>query len=142
MLLIDHKIKTISSAQKIWSLWKNVEDWPSWDEDIDWCHLNDEFEFGKKGKLKPKSFPATDFILSEVTEYKSFTVTSKLPLAKIIAIHRIEENNAGCNIQHRMEIKGLLSVIFSKLMKKNMQHSVPKAMQKLVNIAEMNNHKK
>lgn len=42
----QHTIETDASKQAIWKVWRDVANWPSWDEAVQWCKLDGEFKAG------------------------------------------------------------------------------------------------
>lgn len=128
-------IKSLSSKEQIWNLWTNVSNWNLWDDQIISSKLNGEFKMGQTGELIPAGGPKSTFKLIEVTEQKSFTSRSTLPLSTMDVIHEMREAEGEIIITHRVEISGVLSFVFSKLIGNKIIRHLPNAMNKLSNIA-------
>ncbi len=136
MLIIKHSIKTKAKPEAIWSLWKNINEWSQWDHGIEASQLDGPFETGSKGWLKPKGGPKVNFKLLEVVPLKKFHDRSFLPLANLDFVHTIESDGEYSTITHQVEMTGLLTFLFSKVIGNGIKKDMPFAMEKLVQIAE------
>lgn len=50
----------------VWSVWKDVPNWPTWDSDLEWSRLNGAFAEGATGVLKPKGWFSSNRPLSKL----------------------------------------------------------------------------
>lgn len=128
-------IKSLSSKEQIWNLWTNVSNWNLWDDQIMSSKIHGAFKMGQTGELIPARGPKSTFKLIEVTEQKSFTSRSTLPLSTMDVIHEMREAEGELIITHRVEISGVLSFVFSKLIGNKIIKHLPNAMNELSNIA-------
>ena len=138
MWKISERIEIKSKPNIIWKYWTDVENWKQWDPDIEYSKLEGGFNEGSKGKLKPKSGPKAIFEITEVITNKQFKNKSLLPLTKLEFNHEIEESTDGVIVRHSIQMTGLLSGIFSKLMGGTLAKGLPIALQNLKNMVEMN----
>lgn len=132
-------IKTNASREQIWSLWSNVEEWNKWD-DVEFSKINGKFEIGTYGILKPVKGPKSKFKLISVNKFNGFTARSILPLTKMDFIHEMNEKNGELFVTHGVEIKGLLTFLFSKVIGEKLIQELPKAMENLSKMAEKNSY--
>ena len=107
--------------ERVWTLWTDVAGWSQWDGEVEWSQLEGEFAVGSQGRLKPKGGPATRFVLTEVEPHRGFADRARLPLASLEFIHRVEPHAEGARVTHRIEIRGPLSGLFSRLMGRSFQ---------------------
>lgn len=128
-------IKSLSSKEQIWNLWTNVSNWNLWDDQIMSSKIHGAFKMGQTGELIPARGPKSTFKLIEVTKQKSFTSRSTLPLSTMDVIHEMREAEGELIITHRVEISGVLSFVFSKLIGNKIIKHLPNAMNELSNIA-------
>jgi len=131
-------IKTNASREQIWNLWGDVMNWNRWDNEVEYSELNGKFEVGTYGTLKPAKGPKSKFILISVNRLQGFTSRSYLPLTKMDFIHQLEEKNGELFISHTVEIKGILTFLFSRIIGKKLIKELPKAMENLSTMAEKN----
>ncbi|MDN3509558.1 MAG: hypothetical protein P0S93_06075 [Candidatus Neptunochlamydia sp.] len=140
MIVANYSITTKTAKLDIWPFYANLNAWPQWDEDIEYARLEgNEFTQGAKGIIKPVGGPKIKFELSEVITDKSFTVTSYLPLTKMIFAHYLNDNPDGTiTITHQVEMIGITSPIFAFIIGRKIKANLPDAMNKLVKLAESN----
>ena len=128
--------KTTAPKEQIWKLWADVPNWNIWDKDVETSELFGDFKKGTKGILRPVNAPKTKFTMTECELLKSFTERTFLPLCRLDFVHIITEVPDGLEITHKIVITGPLTFIFSKLVGKNIEKGLPKAIEKLIEIAE------
>ena len=138
MIVANYSITTKIAKADIWPFYANLAMWPDWDEDIEYARLEgNAFTQGAKGTIKPVGGPKVKFELSEVTMDKSFTVTSYLPLTKMIFAHHLKDNADGTvTVTHHIEMKGLTAPLFAFMIGRKIKANLPDAMNKLVKLAE------
>ena len=132
----EFAVKAKINKENIWNLWKDVENWKLWDDSVEYSTLNGNFESGTKGILKSKNGPKSTFVLKDCVQLKSFTTQSSLPFGKMNFVHLILEQNNELEIIHRVEMNGLLTFLFSKIIGKEIEKSLPEAVNKLVKLVE------
>ena len=136
MVIIKHSIKTKAKPEAIWALWSKIETWPTWDHGIEGGQVDGPFISGSRGWLKPKGGPRVKFLLIDVQENKRFHDRSFLPLTHLDFIHTIETDGEFTVVTHQVEMKGLLTFIFSRVIGTGIKKDMPTAMLKLSEIAE------
>lgn len=139
MWTIETRRKTNAEKEKIWQLWTTVNQWNFWDSDVENAQIFGSFEKGTKGILKPKIGPKTTFEIIECQSFKSFTTRSFLPFCKMDFIHQLTEKDNQLEITHRVEMKGFLTFLFSKIIGKNIEKGLSKSVENLVELAEKSN---
>ena len=138
MWKVMEETKIIAKPSAIWKYWKDVENWKQWDPDITYSKLQGGFYVGTKGELKPISGPKAKFEITEVTTNKQFKNISFLPLTKLEFNHEMEESTDGVIVRHSIQMTGLLSGLFSKLVGGTLSKGLPIALQNLKNLVEIN----
>jgi hypothetical protein len=121
---------------EVWKVWTKVDGWNVWDNEIEWSRLDGAFTVGTSGFLKPKGGPKSKFVLTTVDPGKGFSDCTKLPFAELHFIHSVEPHKEGAKVTHRVELRGAFSGLFAKLMGKNFQRGLPKAVERLASLAE------
>ncbi len=129
------KIYSGVKKEDIWRLWSDVNNWPRWDSELEYCELKGEFVAGNQFILKPMGGPKVNIILSEVVKNKCFTDYAKFPGAVMYDAHELEDTAEGLCIRNTISVKGILSFLWVHLVAKKVAHSVPKHMDALVNLA-------
>jgi hypothetical protein len=136
MIVIRHSVRTKAKPEAIWALWSKIETWPIWDHGIEGGKVEGAFVTGAKGWLKPKGGPKVNFDLLDVQENRRFHDRSYLPLTHLDFIHTLEREGEFTIVTHQVEMKGLLTFIFSRVIGSGIKKDMPAAMAKLVEIAE------
>lgn len=132
----QHTQTTTATPAQLWAHYTHPESWSEWDEGTEYARVDGVFAVGSTGTLKPVGGPKTTFRLEEVTEEVSFTDVTRLPLAKLRFSHRIETAGEVATLVHRVEITGLLSPLFARVIGKNVAAGLPDAMRRLAELAE------
>lgn len=123
--------KTNATKDQIWECWTNVQHWNFWDKDVLSAKLYGPFQKGTKGVLKPVAGPKTSFEITELSNKLSFTNSSRLPLCKIDFIHRMSEDKDGLYITHKVVMKGFMTFLFSRVIGRSIETSLPETVERL-----------
>jgi hypothetical protein len=121
--------------KQIWEIWVDVNNWPSWHGDLDYCKMIGEFEVGNYFMLKPKGTPAVKIILTEIDNGNSFTDCTNFFGAKMLDTHSMESKNGGVEISNKLVVTGSLKWLWVKLVAQNVADTVPKEIEALVKLA-------
>ncbi|MDR3244800.1 MAG: hypothetical protein LBT50_00020 [Prevotellaceae bacterium] len=124
-------METKSPAEKIWSLWVDVENWNKWDDSVEYSSINGKFENGTQGIIKNLKGPKSVFKLLDCVQNKSFTTRAKLPLCTMDFVHELIDENNGLKIRHSVKISGQLTFIFKNIVGKKGAKDLPNAVEKL-----------
>lgn len=120
------------TKEDVWRAWADVNNWPKWDEGLEFCQMNGEFEKNNQFILKPAGGPKVKIILSEVTPNKTFTDYCKFLGATMYDVHDLEEISEGLRITNTIKVTGPLRFIWVKLVASNIVKTLPKQMNAFV----------
>lgn len=121
--------------ESIWRLWSDVNNWPRWDKELEYCKMDSMFAEGNQFILKPIGGPKVKITLSEVRPNEKFTDYCKFLGATMFDAHELEETPDGLRITNTITVTGPLTFIWVNLVAKNVANSVPKQMDALVDSA-------
>lgn len=127
---------TNATKEQIWKLWADIPNWNVWDNEVEYSELSGDFKKGAKGLLKPTGGPKSKFIITECDDLQTFVSRSFLPLGKIDFIHTITAINDTLLVTHRIQMTGLFTFLFSKVIGNNIKKTLPEAVEKLISLAE------
>lgn len=130
------RVKTQATKESIWSRWKSIERWKDWDNSIEFAYLNDSFHEGASGLIKPKGGPKTKFTITKIVENEIFVNQSRLPFCTIDFIHEIIQDKNDIVVVHKIEMRGVLSFLFSKIMGADMARELPNSVNMLIELVE------
>lgn len=136
MLIIEHKESTKANPEAIWKIWTDVEGWKKWDHELEQSALDRAFEVGAKGKLTVRGAGEFDFEMIEVRKLQGFKDVTKLFGAKMVATHDMQGVDGKLWLSHKMEVFGPLALFYYLIFRPKMRSGFPKAMRKLVELAE------
>lgn len=126
----SHTIVTSkATAQQMWRLFEDVNNWHTWDAGIEYASMEGKFEKGNHFVLKPKGGPKVKIELAETIPGKRFTDLTRFPLAKMYGDHVFEETNEGLRVTTTMTVKGPLSFLWARLVAAGIAASLPEEME-------------
>ena len=133
---ISERVNTIASPQDIWAIWKDVQNWPQWDKDLEWCSIDGPFEEGTRGQLKPKNWLVTTFLITTVNHEKSFSDETRMPFTRVSFNHEINQINGENQIIHSVSAKGLLAPLLKLTLGRPLKKEFKKTLMRLALHAE------
>lgn len=126
--------KTVENlnAAKVWSVWTDVNQWHTWQDDIEFAKLNGEFRKGSLIHFKPKGGPNIKLELTEVTPNSVFVDLARFPLARMFDSHEIIDHGENLEIKSTIRIEGPLSFLWRKLVAENVAKGLEEQTDKLI----------
>lgn len=129
-------VTTDVTKEQMWKLFSAVNNWPSWDDSVEYAHLEGRFESGNHFVFQPKGGPKLKLKIVEATENKSFTDLTTFPLAKMYGEHHWEETPQGLKITTTMKVSGLLGFLWRRLVAQAIVDGLPHDMQHQIQAAK------
>ena len=123
------------TKERIWAIWTDVNNWPSWHGDLDYCKLEGSFAVGNHFMLKPKGAPAVKITFTNIIPNQEFTDCTHFFGAKMYDTHKMEETKDGLLLSNKMVVTGPLKWLWIMLVAKKVADSVPEEMDSLVKLA-------
>lgn len=133
--------KTFKNIKRedVWSLWADVERWPTWHGDLDYCKLVGDFAVGNYFILKPKGVRPVKIVLTELNEGYSFTDCTSFLGAKMYDTHAMEETDKGLRLTNTLVVTGPMKWLWIKLVAQNVANTVPQEIESLVTMVGADN---
>ena len=132
----SHSIVTkLATKEQMWTLLSDVNNWHTWDMDIEYAKMDGKFEQGNTFLLKPKGGPKVNIELIEVVKPYKFTDMTKFPLAKMYGEHVFEDTADGLKLTTTMKVEGILGFLWRKLVAQGIVNSLPVEMEAQVKLA-------
>ena len=104
-----------ASIEQIWEVLTNINQWNTWDNDIEWIKLDGEAKLGADFLLKPKGGPETKLTISTFNKPNNFSDIAHLPFAKMETIHNLSNTSEGVKIEVIIKVTGFLSFLWSRV---------------------------
>ena len=133
------EISTRASAEQVWRVWSNPSAWPTWDTGLETVALDGPFAVGTRGRLKPNGGPAVRFVIVASQPGQGFHDRSFLPCTQLDFIHHYEPagvDGTPARISHRVEMRGLLTPLFSRVIGRDIARTLPDTLRALAKVAE------
>lgn len=129
------KVKGLKVDQ-LWKVWSDVNQWHTWQNDIDYAKLEGEFKTGNRFLFKPKGGPKIKIELIEVEPNKIFTDLTRFPMAKMYGRHEFIDHGDELEIKITISIDGILSFLWRKLVAENVAKGLKEQTENLIQRAE------
>lgn len=121
--------------EDIWRIWTDINNWPTWHGDLDYCKLEGDFKVGNHFFLKPKGFQPVKIVLTEINEGYSFTDCTSFFGAKMYDTHAMEETVDGLKLTNKLVVTGPLKWLWIKLIAQNVADTIAEETESLVKLA-------
>lgn len=132
----DAETTTSVAPDAIWATWTKPDNWPKFDEQMDWVKLS-PFTEGTTGTIKMKKQPRPSPLTISRLDAAGlvFEIRSKVPMARLHFEHSVEAApGGGSRIWQRSTIEGPLSAIWGRIIGKDIAAGMPT---RLVALAEL-----
>lgn len=129
------KVYSGVKREDVWRLWTDINNWPTWHGDLDYCKMVGPFEVGNHFLLKPKGVNAVKIVLTHIEEGKKFTDCTTFIGAKMYDTHAMEETPEGLRLSNTLVVTGPLKWLWIKLVAQNVADTVPGETDALINLA-------
>ena len=125
--------------EDVWKIWTDVNHWPLWHNDLEYCKMEGEFKEGNYFTLKPKGAPKVHIKLIEIIQGYKFTDCTHFIGAKMYDTHMMEETEDGIRLTNKLIVTGILGFLWIKLVAKNVADTVPQETDALVRLVRAKN---
>lgn len=116
------------TAEQMWALFSDVNNWHTWDQGIEYARLEGEFEKGSSFLLRPKGGPEVTVKLVVTEKNSRFVDVTAFPLAKMYFEHVFEPTGQKLRITNTLSMTGLLGFLWVKLVAGKIAESMPEEM--------------
>lgn len=132
-----HSERSSATPGAVWVLWADASRWPEWNDQLESGEIDGELAVGTGATVKFKRGGKMKFTVIVVEPERLFVDEAKLPGCRFGHEHRLEPAGAGCEITHRLYLKGPTSGLFSRLFgRKRMEKSVVEFVERERELAE------
>ena len=138
-----HKVRVAGLAPSdIWSVWKDVDNWPQWNKGLAQCSINGEFVAGNTFSLLPKGEVSSDkpFIatLTRVKENHAFDDITIVPWGVVNGVHEVSIIGDEIEIYHEVTAEVTADKIdfFDSVVAEKWKTTLPAALECVIAIAQ------
>lgn len=123
-------------AEQVWQVWTNLNQWHTWQSDIEYAKLEGEFKVGNTFLLKPKGGPRVNIEIIEVKPNRQFMDLTRFPGAKMYGSHEFVNHGDELEIKTTMSIKGPLSFLWRKIVAEDVANGMMEQTENLIEKAK------
>jgi hypothetical protein len=103
----EHSIETSATPEAIWRLWADVENWGTWNAEIEKIEMNGPFAAGAQITMTPPGDDPVLLRISEAVEDELFVDEARFNGLLLRTTHRIDRIDQNrIRVVYRMEITG------------------------------------
>lgn len=103
----EHSIETSAAPEAIWRLWADVENWGTWNAEIEKIEMDGPFAAGTQITMTPPGEDPVLLRIAEVVEDELFVDEARFNGLLLRTIHRIDRIDQNrIRVAYRMEITG------------------------------------
>ena len=124
------------SAEQVWKVWTDLNQWHTWQSDIEYAKLEGEFKVGNTFLLKPKGGPQVKIEIIQVAENKQFMDLTRFPGARMYGSHEFVMHGDELEIKTTMSIEGWLSLLWRKLVAEDVANGMSEQTANLIEKAK------
>jgi hypothetical protein len=132
MRIVKHTIETKATPIQIWKVWEDVENWKTWDQEIELSRIDGPFQTGTTGCTKFNGTPLFKTLLTQVEPYKLVVQEAYLSFAKVISYQSMSQAKGITQVTFQVEIKGLLSFFYACLLGRFIKKKIPVEMEEML----------
>jgi hypothetical protein len=119
-------------ADQVWKVWSDVNQWHTWQDDIEYAKLDGEFKQGNAFRFKPKGGPRFNIELTRVEPNSVFIDLTRFPLARMYDSHELIDRGAALEIKTTISIEGPLSFMWRKIVAENVVNGLQVQTERLI----------
>ncbi|WP_406739085.1 SRPBCC family protein [Streptomyces sp. NBC_00853] len=103
----EHGIETAATAEAIWRLWADVENWGAWNAGIQKIEIDGPFSVGTQITMTPPGEDPIPLRIAEAVEGERFVDEVSFGDLRLRTVHRIDPvGQDRIRVVYRMEITG------------------------------------
>lgn len=123
-------------AEQVWKVWTDLNQWHTWQSDIEYAKLEGEFKVGNTFLLKPKGGPKVNIEIIKVEPNRQFTDLTRFPGAKMYGSHEFVIHGDELEIKTTMSIEGPLSFVWRKIVAEGVANGMMEQTENLIEKAK------
>lgn len=124
----SYTITIATAPERVWAIWMNVANWPSWDTPLIQASSSEPLAIGVKGKVVPKKGMTSHFKVTAFEAHTRYAFDTALPGA-ILRIHRfLSASGNNTTFTHEVEFLGINAWLFSRLLGPSFRKILPSVM--------------
>src|SRR5712664_2318172 len=103
------------TAATVWAVWADINQWHTWQDEIEYARVDGAFEVGTVFRFKPKGGPRINIELTRVEANAVFVDLTRFPLARMHDSHELIDRGDALEIRTTISVDGPLAFVWRKL---------------------------
>ncbi len=132
MLIVKHTVETKAASNQIWKIWQDVENWKTWDEQIEFSRIDGPFQTSTTGCTKFIGTPLFKTLLTQVQPYKLVVQEAYLFFAKVVSYQSMRQIEGKTEVTFQVEIKGPLFLFYACMLRRFIKKKIPVEMEEML----------
>jgi hypothetical protein len=121
--------------EQVWRVWTDVNQWHTWQPDIEHARLDGAFTVGSTFQLKPRGGPAVKIEIIDARPNRQFTDLTRFPGARMYGSHEFVVRDDALEIRTTMSIEGPLAFVWRKIVAEDVANGMAEQTEKLIETA-------
>jgi Polyketide cyclase / dehydrase and lipid transport len=126
-----HSVTVKASPDRVWAIWMDVRNWPTWDPLITASFSNEPLKLGVKGKVIPKKGLPSRFKVVCFEPGSKWALEASLITAKLRVTRSLIAKGDFTTFTHEVEFTGFASSVFARMLAPDFRVALPDVMQRL-----------
>lgn len=102
----QNAVETTAAPEAIWRIWSDVENWGTWNAEIEKIEINGPFAAGSQILMTPPGDDPVPLVIAEAVENERFVDEARFGDLLLRTTHRIDADQGRTRVVYRMEITG------------------------------------
>lgn len=132
MFIVKHTVETKATPTQIWRIWEDVENWKTWDEQIELSRIDGPFRTGTTGYTKFVGTPLFKTLLTQVDPHKLVVQEAYLSFAKVVSYQSMKKVDGKTEVTFQVEIRGPLSLFYACMLGRFIKKKIPAEMEEML----------
>lgn len=120
------------TTEEVWHAWTDINNWPLWHSDLDYCKMEGSFAVGNFFWLKPKTMKQVKIEITAIDKGTSFTDCTSFFGAKMYDTHAVKQTADGLKITNTLVVTGPLSFLWIRLVAQHVAETIPDETEALI----------
>lgn len=129
--LFKHSVTVKASPERVWSIWMDVANWPTWDPLIKESSSARPLKLGVQGRVVPKRGLPSRFKIVSFEPRIKWALEASLIAAKLKVTRSLTTQDNFTTFTHEVEFSGFASSIFANLLGPEFRVALPEVMNRL-----------
>ncbi len=132
MRIIKHTVETKAAPEQIWKLWEDVENWKTWDREIELSRIDGPFQTGVTGSTKFVGTPVLKTLLRQVVPMELVVQEASVLSAKVVSYQSMRRVGDMTEVTFEVEIEGPLSFVYKCMLESFIKKKIPIEMEEML----------